>query len=136
MTDRHATTADLPNWPTIDTVLGIAQTPGAYGWFWLKNHADPHSTPGVGRDLAGRLYAASDAKFNDRPHEHAANAGYLVLLVGVEDGLGLWVPHKGYSHIKPIDPDEPSTQPDVPRWLPIREVLKDLPDEMRQRLYA
>jgi hypothetical protein len=136
MTDRHATTADLPGWNIVDTVLGIAQQPGAQAWVWLQDPANPSSPGAVGRDLSGRLYAASDAVITDLPSRTVIHQGYRALLVGVEDGLGLWAPHKGYSNIKPIDPDEPSAQPDVPRWLPIREVLKDLPDEMRQTLQA
>lgn len=136
MTDRHATTADLPDWDTVDTVIGLAQTPGAYGWVWLQHPTEPRAPRAIGRDLSGRLYAASDATFVDRPGRAAAKQGYLALLVGVDDGLALWAPPKGYSHIKPIDPDEPNGQPDVPRWLPIREVLKDIPDEMRQTLHS
>ena len=136
MTDRHATTADLPGWNIVDTVLGLNQQPGTHGWVWLQDPANPRTPGAIGRDLSGRLYVASDAAFVGEPFRGTAEQGYRALLVGVADGLGLWAPPAGYAHIKPIDPDEPSAQPDVPRWLPIREVLKDLPDEMRQTLNA
>lgn len=129
MTDRHATTADLPGWNIVDTVIGLTERPGTLGWVWLQNPANPVSGPrAIGRDLSGRLYAASDATFVHRPSKAAIDGGSVALLVGVSDGLGLWVPPVGYSRIKPIDPDEPGSQPDVPRWLPIREILKDAPD--------
>ena len=123
MTDRHATIANLPGWNIIDTVLGIAQQPGAQAWVWLQQPANPGGPRAIGRDLSGHLYAASDTDIADQPTNAAAEQGYLALLVGVKDGLGLWVPPSGYSRIKLIDPDEPSAQPDVPRWLPIREVV-------------
>ncbi|MFD4576760.1 hypothetical protein ACFWNK_30890 [Streptomyces sp. NPDC058417] len=131
MTDRHATTADLPGWDIVDTVLGLIQQPGRRGWVWLRQPSYPRAPSAVGRDLSGRLYVASDAVFVGEPVWDTVVQGYHALLVGVADGIGLWAPTAGYAHIKPIDPDEPSTQPDMPRWLPIREVLKDMPDKMR-----
>ena len=123
MTDRHATTADLPGWNIVETVLGLSKQPGASGWIWLKDPVDPRGPRTIGRDISGRLYADSNAVFVDRPTKTPVEQGLLGLLVGVHDGLGLWVSPAGYSQIMPIDPDEPGTQPDVPRWLPIREVL-------------
>ncbi|WP_331762246.1 hypothetical protein OG612_44875 (plasmid) [Streptomyces sp. NBC_01527] len=130
MSDRHATTKDLPDWNFADTVLELSQRPGLLGWIWLQNPTNPkEQLSALGRDLEGRLYADSASRFAERVGQSAANQGYLALLVGVEDGIALWVPRKGYHHIKPIDPNEAGDQPDVRRWLPIREVLKEVPAE-------
>ncbi len=137
MSDRHATTADLPGWNTVDTVLGLSQRPGTHGWVQLQDSGNPREQlQPVGRDMAGRLYAASGADFAGNVSRSAVELGYLALLVGVEDGIALWLPPNAYHHIKPVDPDEPGEQPDVPRWLPIREVLQEPLAEAYENLSA
>ncbi|WP_432040853.1 hypothetical protein [Streptomyces chartreusis] len=128
MTDRHATVDDLPDWHVIDTPFGLSQRPGNHAWIWLKQPASEEETHVLGRDMEGHLYVASEAGFADRVSAVAAPQGRFALLVAVEDGLALWLPRIAYRHIKVIDPAEPGPQPDVPHWLPIREVLKEMPD--------
>lgn len=133
MTDRHATTADLPGWNTPDTVLGLNHNPETWGWATLHNLSSPGPTrPDViGRDMEGRLYVAADAAITAKtPDQATVDAGVRALLVGVADGIGLWLPRTAYHHVDVVDPDAPGAQPDVPRWLPVAEVLSELPDNV------
>ncbi|MGP3951307.1 hypothetical protein [Streptomyces sp. 7N604] len=135
MSERHATTNDLPDWNIADTVLGLSQRPGLLGWVRLQKPSKPdEQLSSLGRDMEGRLYVDSASRFAERVGKSEAQQGYVALLVGVEDGVALWVPRKGYHHIKLIDPAEAGDQPDVPRWLPIREVLKEVPAGELQNL--
>ena len=137
MPDRHATTADLPDWHIADTVLGLSQRPGLSGWIWLQDPIKPRpQAQPVGRDMEGRLYVDSASTFDGSVGKAPVEDGYLALLAGVEDGIALWLPRNTYHHIRVIDPDETGSQPDVPRWLPIREVLKDVPAEEWRNLHG
>ncbi|MFE7116570.1 hypothetical protein ACFU99_14275 [Streptomyces sp. NPDC057654] len=136
MSTRHATTADLPGWNIADTVLDLSKRPTSSGWVWLENPAKPgERAPVLGRDIDHRLFVASDCDFVGRPPSTSAvQGGYMALLVGVDDGIALWLPSRAYHHIKRINPDEPGEQPDVPHWLPIREVLEGIPPEERANM--
>lgn len=76
----------------------------------------------------------SFSTFAERISKSAVEMGYMALLIGVEDGVALWLPGKAYHHIKPIDPNAVGEQPDVPRWMPIREFLKEAPAQSMQNL--
>lgn len=133
MTDRHATTADLPGWNTPDTVLGLSRNPDSWGWADLRNLSGPGPTrPDViGRDMEGRLYVAAGAAISAKtPDQPAVDAGVRALLTGLPDGIGLWLPRAAYHYVNVIDADAPGAQPDVPRWLPVAEVLHELPDNV------
>jgi hypothetical protein len=130
MTDRHATTADLPGWNTPDTVLGLSRNPGTWGWATLHNVVEPGPQyPEVlGRDMEGHLYVAAAAAITAKtPEQSTVDVGNRALLTGAEDGVGLWLPKPAYHLVKVIDPEARGEQPDVPRWLPIVEVLSELP---------
>lgn len=127
MTERHATTADLPGWSTPDTVLGLRRNPDAYGWVALISYRTG-TIDVLGRDMQGRLYVAADATLTAKtPSTQNVEAGHSALLVGVADGVGVWIPRAAYHQVKVIDPTEDGAQPDVPRWLPIAEVLPEVP---------
>lgn len=129
MSDRHATTHDLPGWNTPDTVLGLNQRPNAWGWAWLMARGDGKELAVLGRDLHGALYVAASASLTAQiPYRATVEHGDVVLLAGVEDGIGLWCHRSAYHRIGLIDPAEQGAQPDVPAWLPIREVLPGIPD--------
>ena len=126
MTERHATTADLPGWNTPDTVLGLHRNPDAYGWVALVSYTTGTQDI-LGRDMQGHLYVATDAAITAKtPTTQNIEAGHSALLVGVADGVGVWIPRTAYHHVKVIDPTESGAQPDVPRWLPIAEVLPEV----------
>ncbi|MGW6602267.1 hypothetical protein [Streptomyces sp. NPDC055036] len=135
MTERHATIADLPGWDIVDTVLSLHERPGAHGWLRLDDAIGRREKPQpLGRDLEGRLFVDSFSTFAEQISRSEVQLGYFALLTGVEDGVALWLPGKAYRHIKPIDPNAVGEQPDMPRWLPIREVLKEAPAESMQHL--
>ena len=128
MSNRHATTADLPGWNIADTVLDVSRRTGSSGWVELKDPTKPgEQVPVLGRDIDQRLFVASGCELAGDVRASAAHGGYVALLVGVDDGVALWLSRNAYHHIKRISPDEPGDQPDVPRWLPIREVLAEIP---------
>lgn len=130
MTDRHATVNDLPDWYILDTPFGLCKNIGRYGWIPLKHAASEKETHALGRDEQGHLYVASEIGFIvGQVTQVAAHQGRYALLVGVEDGVALWAPRTAYRYINVIDPAEAGPQPDVPRWLPIREVLKEVPTD-------
>ncbi|MGW3202301.1 hypothetical protein ACWDBD_49010 [Streptomyces sp. NPDC001118] len=127
--------ADLPGWDIVDTILSLHERPEAHGWLRLDDPTRPREKPqALGRDLEGRLFVDSSSTFDERISKSAVEMGYFALLTGVEDGVALWLPVRAYRHIKPIDPNAVGEQPDVPRWLPIREVLKEAPAQSMQNL--
>jgi prevent-host-death family protein len=131
MTDtatRQANVSDLPGWTNADTVMSLSGKPGVVAWLKLIHSETVKPLRALGRDMAGALYVAADAAVTtETPYHLFAEAGQLALLAGTEDGIGLWVPQAAYHLIARVDPNEPSGQPDVPAWIPIAEVLRELP---------
>ncbi|MEV8336762.1 hypothetical protein [Streptomyces niveus] len=136
--DRQATVGDLPGWATPDTIAGLAGRTDMWGWITVGSpipYEQEKMPPRLGRSLEGKLWVSSVGTFADRGPHTAAAEGNMALLVGVHDGIGLWIAPAAYHHIKPVDRSEANqAQPDVEPWLPIREILTEIPAVVRNRL--
>ncbi|MEY9840685.1 hypothetical protein [Streptacidiphilus sp. EB103A] len=131
----HANVADLPGWTDpADTVLGLHGQAGTHAWLRLTDSQTGANLRGIGRDITGGLYAAATVQLtSEAPFSMYVENGSWALLTGTEDGIALWIPHCSYHLIERIDPTEPSPQPDIPTWIPVTHVLKDLPDGLVRR---
>ncbi|MFD6329255.1 hypothetical protein ACFWGI_06710 [Streptomyces niveus] len=135
MSDRHATTADLPNWNTPETILGLAGHRDRWGWIRLSSVNQLKGFPQrIGYDMDDRLWVSTAGSFEARATKGMIDGGSLALLVGVDDGISLWLPESAYQHVKRVSPTADVAQPDVPPWHPVREILPAIPDDAQRRM--
>ena len=115
MTDRkQARAMDLPDYPCPPTIGEIATHAGTWGWInpgyvaqdedgylWVERSGHPRPTPQPPWDLQG-------------------------IVVWTEEGLALYLPHKGYGHMKLL-----RGAVDEALWAPVASVLKEPPGYAR-----
>lgn len=111
MTDRkQARAMDLPDYPCPPTVGEIADHAGSWGWF----------NPGwVAQDGSGYLWVKRGAQPRPRPQ---APESLQALATWTEDGIGLYLPRKGYGHMTLLQGEV-----DEAAWAPVASVLKEPP---------
>ena len=111
MTDRkQARAMDLPDYPCPPTLGQIATHAGSWGW----------ANPGyVAQDSDGYLWVEKAGEPRPTPQTPVE---FQALISWSEDGLTLFMPRKGYGHMRVL-----RSPVDEGLWAPIAAVLKEPP---------
>jgi hypothetical protein len=120
---RHATTSDIPGWPTPSRVRDIPKTAGSWGWIRVTGSAPGPHGGGVYQDEIGRLWVDGDMipRFRQLPDGDTNPGGYVYW---TEDGIGLYIDPKSYPYLGDIS----SLDMEPDRWLPVATVAQELPE--------
>jgi hypothetical protein len=112
VTDRkQARAMDLPSFSTPPFVRDIRTHAGSWGWVFPQH---------IAQDDAGYLWA--DGAASPKATAPGNSSGHCALLAWSANGLSAWVDPRGYGGLGRI-----SGAVDETKWVPVVEVLTDLP---------